>query len=280
MAPVGIGFRVRHKQPLLPRKQIYLPSEQERLYQCLPSHLPHSYHGARQYGYADYNEFIKDAQASFVPHCECLFWTCCAKICVPGQFEVVSPTVSNYRAGMRANYTVEKCGLFQRQSEIMLHSKTYYIAAMEIEWDYSPSRTWETANFPGQERYRSSWVSICMRGTFSVTQALLQHQQSMYPSEVLLNNISLSDCSPGSVFLDKQAGFIGSRYKKVVYRQFTSDKFTKQVERTADMEHLGIMGMVSAGDTPQFVSVDLTFVSQSALFCDLVIKFAMSLIQV
>lgn len=69
---------------------------------------------------------------------------------------MVSPTVSNYRGGMRANYTVEKCGLFQNQSEIMLHSKTYYIAAMEIEWDYSPSRTWETENFHGQERYRSS----------------------------------------------------------------------------------------------------------------------------
>lgn len=99
-----------------------------------------------------------------------------------------------------------------------------------------------------------------MLGTFSVTRALLQHH------EVMLNNISLSYCSPGSVFLDKQAGFIGSRYKKVVYRQFTCDKFTKQVERTADMEHLGIMGMVSAGDAPQFVSLDLTSVSQSGLF--------------
>lgn len=119
-----------------------------------------------------------------------------------------------------------------------------------------------------------------MRGTFSVTQALLQHQQSIYPSKFLLNNISLSYCSPGSVFLEKQDGFIGSRYKKVVYRQFTSDKFTKQVERTADMEHLGIMGMASAGDAPQFVSLDLTFVSQSALFSALVVKFALSLIQV
>lgn len=58
----------------------------------------------------------------------------------------------------------------------------------------------------------------------------------------------LSECSPASVFLDKQPGFIGSRYKKVVYRQFTSAEFTKQVERTADMEHLGIMGIVS--ETP------------------------------
>ncbi|KAF6715503.1 Ceruloplasmin [Oryzias melastigma] len=60
-----------------------------------------------------------------------------------GQFEVVSATLDHYRNGMRANYTVEKCGLFQRQGEVMLHSKTYYIAAVEIDWDYSPNRTWE-----------------------------------------------------------------------------------------------------------------------------------------
>uniref|UniRef100_A0A3B4G9M4 Ceruloplasmin n=1 Tax=Pundamilia nyererei TaxID=303518 RepID=A0A3B4G9M4_9CICH len=116
-----------------------------------------------------------------------------------GQFEVVSATVNHYRNGMRANYTVEKCSILHRQSEMMLHSKTYYIAAMEIDWDYAPNRTWEVEMFRGME-------------------------------------------SPAPVFLDKQGGFIGSRYKKVVYRQFTSDKFTKQVERTADMEHLGIMG--------------------------------------
>lgn len=116
-----------------------------------------------------------------------------------GQFEVVSATVNHYRNGMRANYTVERCSLFQRQGETMLHSKTYYIAAMEIDWDYAPNRTWEAEMFRGME-------------------------------------------SPAPAFLDKQGGFIGSRYKKVVYRQFTSDKFTKQVERTADMEHLGIMG--------------------------------------
>lgn len=49
-------------------------------------------------------------------------------------------------------------------------------------------------------------------------------------------------CSPATVFLDQQGGFIGSRYKKVVYRQFTNDRFTTEVQRSADMEHLGIMG--------------------------------------
>ncbi|XP_026201978.1 ceruloplasmin isoform X2 [Anabas testudineus] len=129
-----------------------------------------------------------------------------------GQFEVVSPTVNNYRGGMRANYTVQKCSVFQRQGEVMLHSKTYYIAAVETDWDYSPNRTWETEMFRGLE-------------------------------------------NPAPVFLDKQGGNIGSRYKKVVYRQFTNNKFTTQVERTADMEHLGIMGPMIHADVGDKVSV-------------------------
>lgn len=74
------------------------------------------------------------------------------KCSLPGQFEVASPTVVHYRGGMRANYTVQKCSVFQRQSETMFHSKTYYIAAMEIDWDYSPNRTWEVEMFRGMEK--------------------------------------------------------------------------------------------------------------------------------
>lgn len=70
-----------------------------------------------------------------------------------GQFEVVSPTVVHYRGGMRANYTVQRCNFFQRQTELFLHTKTYYIAAMEIDWDYSPNRTWEAEMFRGMEKY-------------------------------------------------------------------------------------------------------------------------------
>ncbi|XP_067085759.1 ceruloplasmin [Osmerus mordax] len=130
-----------------------------------------------------------------------------------GQFEVVCRTTDHYTGGMRANYTVEKCSVFNRQSEIMLHSKTYYVAALEMDWDYSPNRTWETEQYQG-----------------------------------LIN-------SPGAAFLDKQERFIGSKYKKVVYRQFTSDKFTKQMERPADMEHLGILGPMIHADVGDKVKI-------------------------
>ncbi|KAI4828787.1 hypothetical protein KUCAC02_022862 [Chaenocephalus aceratus] len=129
-----------------------------------------------------------------------------------GQFEVVSATVNQYRAGMRANYTVQKCSLLQRQGEIMLHSKTYYIAAMEVDWNYSPNRTWETEMFRGQD-------------------------------------------SPAPAFLDQQGGFIGSSYKKVVYLRFTNKKFTQQMERAADMEHLGILGPMIHADVGDKITV-------------------------
>uniref|UniRef100_A0A674AYN8 Hephaestin n=1 Tax=Salmo trutta TaxID=8032 RepID=A0A674AYN8_SALTR len=130
-----------------------------------------------------------------------------------GQFEVVCKTTDHYQGGMRANYTVQKCSMFNRQSEIMLHSKTYYIAAIEIDWDYSPNRTWE------QEMYNG-----------------LIH-------------------SPGNDFIDKQGKFIGSIYKKVVYRQFTNNKFTKQKERSADMQHLGILGPMIHADIGDKVNI-------------------------
>jgi len=75
---------------------------------------------------------------------------------VSGQFEVVSATTTDYVAGMRANYTVGKCSMFQRQSETMLRSQTYYIAAMEMDWDYSPNRTWEKEMFDGLD---SRWLA-------------------------------------------------------------------------------------------------------------------------
>lgn len=48
--------------------------------------------------------------------------------------------------------------------------------------------------------------------------------------------------SPGSKFLNKGGNFIGSKYKKVLYREYTDESFTKPKDRPADLEHLGILG--------------------------------------
>lgn len=48
--------------------------------------------------------------------------------------------------------------------------------------------------------------------------------------------------SPGNIFLEKAANRIGSRYKKAVYREYTSDTFMVQKQRKPSEEHLGILG--------------------------------------
>ncbi|XP_030009984.1 hephaestin-like protein 1 isoform X3 [Sphaeramia orbicularis] len=51
-----------------------------------------------------------------------------------------------------------------------------------------------------------------------------------------------SEDSPGSIFVEKGNNRIGSRYKKVVYREYTDDTFRVQKQRPPDQKHLGIMG--------------------------------------
>jgi ceruloplasmin len=62
---------------------------------------------------------------------------------IPGTFDVECLTTDHYTGGMKQKYTVNQC---QRQFEdftVYLGERTYYVAAVEVEWDYSPSRAWE-----------------------------------------------------------------------------------------------------------------------------------------
>ena len=51
--------------------------------------------------------------------------------------------------------------------------------------------------------------------------------------------------SPGSTFVEKGPNSIGSRYKKVVYREYTDDTFSVQKKRLPSQQHLEIMGKFS-----------------------------------
>lgn len=51
--------------------------------------------------------------------------------------------------------------------------------------------------------------------------------------------------SPGNIFVDKGENRIGSRYKKVVYREYTDDSFSVQKKRQPNQQHLGIIGELS-----------------------------------
>ncbi|XP_040125872.2 ceruloplasmin isoform X2 [Ictidomys tridecemlineatus] len=117
-----------------------------------------------------------------------------------GTFDVECLTTDHYTGGMKQKYTVSSC---TQQSEDLtgyLNERTYYVAALEMEWDYSPHRAWEKE---------------------------LHHLQEL--------NVS-------NAFLDKGEFYIGSKYKKAVYRQYTDSTFRVPVERKPEEEHLGILG--------------------------------------
>ncbi|XP_030071954.1 ceruloplasmin [Microcaecilia unicolor] len=118
-----------------------------------------------------------------------------------GVFDMECLTTDHYTGGMKQHYRVKSCGsTLLDHIDLFLHTKTYYIAAEEIEWDYSADRTWE------KERHQF-------------------HEES-----------------PGNPFLDKSEKYIGSKYKKAAYREYTDDTFSTLKERTKEEEHLGILG--------------------------------------
>ncbi|XP_031232290.1 ceruloplasmin isoform X3 [Mastomys coucha] len=130
-----------------------------------------------------------------------------------GSFDVECLTTDHYTGGMKQKYTVKQCKRNFEDFTVYYGEKTYYIAAVEVEWDYSPSRDWEKE---------------------------LHHLQEQ--------NVS-------NVFLDKEEFFIGSKYKKVVYREFTDSTFREQVKRRPEDEHLGILGPPIHADVGDKVKV-------------------------
>ncbi|XP_027731626.1 ceruloplasmin isoform X1 [Vombatus ursinus] len=118
-----------------------------------------------------------------------------------GLFDVECLTTDHYTGGMKQKYQVRQCEKSPADTTLYLHEKVYYIAAKEMEWDYSPSRHWEEGLHNLQEQH----------------------------------NVS-------NAFLDKGELFIGSKYKKAVYRQYTDSTFSTPTERKEEEEHLGVLG--------------------------------------
>lgn len=50
--------------------------------------------------------------------------------------------------------------------------------------------------------------------------------------------------SPGNPFLNKDDKFIGSKYRKVVYREYTDQTFRTPKKRAEEEQHLEIQGIV------------------------------------
>ncbi|KAM9321158.1 ferroxidase HEPHL1 [Gastrophryne carolinensis] len=120
-----------------------------------------------------------------------------------GVFEVGCLTMEHHASGMKHTYTVQACDNSTADENQYGTMRTYFIAAEEVEWDYSPDRTWE----------------------------LEKHNITEHVHE-----------SPGHIFVSSDEGHIGSKYKKVVYREYSDGQFNEVKKRSPEEEHLQILG--------------------------------------
>ncbi|XP_067890110.1 ferroxidase HEPHL1-like [Heterodontus francisci] len=130
-----------------------------------------------------------------------------------GTFKVICRTADHYMGGMKQMYHVRNCNK-SIPDQMYETIRTYYIAAVEIEWDYSPDRSWEL------ERHNAT-------------------EEESY----------------GHVFVGTGEGKIGSKYKKVVYREFTDGTFTTQKIRLPEEQHLEILGPIIRAEVGDIIMV-------------------------
>ncbi|KAI4896148.1 hypothetical protein NFI96_020013, partial [Prochilodus magdalenae] len=137
-----------------------------------------------------------------------------------GLFELSCRVSEHYTGGMRLQYKVKMCK--ERLSAPPAAPTGYYfIAAEEVEWDYSPERKWELQNFNTTE-----------------------------------------DDSPGSIFVGTGENRLGSRYKKVIYREYTDATFTTRKRRQSAEEHLEILGPIIRAEVGEVLQI--TFLNKAS----------------
>uniref|UniRef100_A0A8B9EC93 ferroxidase n=1 Tax=Anser cygnoides TaxID=8845 RepID=A0A8B9EC93_ANSCY len=119
-----------------------------------------------------------------------------------GTFKVVCRTFDHFVGGMKHLYEVSSCRNATRAQQQHNTMRIFYIAAEEVEWDYASNKS----------------------------------------SEPKIYNISSNEESYGHIFLSQGEDLIGTKYKKVVYREYTNGNFTQHKVRTEEEEHLEILG--------------------------------------
>lgn len=121
----------------------------------------------------------------------------------PGVYEVSCRVTDHYSAGMRQQYNVKHCrGKHFSPSEETPKNTVQYFISAE-------EIEWDYS----PERH---WE--------------------------LEKHMTTSKDSPGSIFVEKGTNRIGSRYKKVVYREYTDETFKVRKTRPPSQKHLEIMG--------------------------------------
>ncbi|XP_076876686.1 ferroxidase HEPHL1 [Brachyhypopomus gauderio] len=137
-----------------------------------------------------------------------------------GLFEVSCRVSEHYTGGMKVQYRVGTCGQ-NSTAPPTVPNVYYFIAAEEVEWDYSPNRTWEFENFNATDRD-----------------------------------------SPGSIFVGRGENRLGSKYKKVIYREYTNDTFTTEKQRRSEEQHLEILGPIIRAEVGDVLQI--TFLNKAS----------------
>ncbi|XP_073936836.1 ferroxidase HEPHL1 isoform X2 [Castor canadensis] len=121
-----------------------------------------------------------------------------------GIFKVFCSTLHHFARGMSQIYEVNSCGNKDPSEPPYGMLRTFYIAAEEVEWDYAPNKNWEFEK---------------------------QH-------------LDAGGERHGDIFMNHTENWIGSQYKKVVYREYTNGEFVEIKARPPQEEHLELLGEI------------------------------------
>ncbi|XP_008821338.1 hephaestin-like protein 1 [Nannospalax galili] len=119
-----------------------------------------------------------------------------------GTFKVFCSTLHHFARGMSQIYEVSSCGNRDPSEPPYGMLRTFFIAAEEVEWDYAPNKNWEFEK---------------------------QH-------------LDAGGERHGDIFMNHTENWIGSQYKKVVYREYTNGEFVEIKARPPREEHLQLLG--------------------------------------
>ncbi|XP_043928584.1 ferroxidase HEPHL1 isoform X2 [Protopterus annectens] len=130
-----------------------------------------------------------------------------------GTFKLVCRVFNHFTGGMKQLFYVKNCIDKTTAKPNTYRTRTFYLAAEEVEWDYSPSHYWVMEkNTTENQSYFDFYVG---KGPFQ----------------------------------------IGSKYKKVIYQEYTDVSFTIKKLRTPNEEHLGILGPMIHAEVGDYINI-------------------------
>uniref|UniRef100_A0A8C2JBU5 ferroxidase n=1 Tax=Cyprinus carpio TaxID=7962 RepID=A0A8C2JBU5_CYPCA len=130
------------------------------------------------------------------------------------------------------------------QFELSCHTADHYEAGMRQHYEVKACSTVTPApeHFPSTVRYYIAAEEVEWNYAPNRTWELEKHKTTL-------------EESPGSIFLEHSDTQIGGKYKKVVFREYIDDTFTKRKPRLPEEEHLEIMGPIIRAEVGERIQV-------------------------